>query len=81
MPTSLTLKGIPDSLYERLKVVAGANHRSLNSEVIACIEARLQPRRTSAQKHRSALHAAQARLQPGRFDHADISRFKREGRA
>ena len=49
MPTSLTLKGIPDALYERLKVVAGAHHRSLNSEVIACIEAQLQPRRTSAQ--------------------------------
>ena len=81
MPTTLTLKGIPDALYERLTVVAGAHHRSLNSEVIACIEAQLQPRRTSAQEHLSALHAARARLQPEGFDHADISRLKREGRA
>jgi plasmid stability protein len=81
MPTNLTLKGVPDEVYERLKASATVNHRSLNSEVIACIEAQLQPRRTSAQEHLSALHAARARLQSGGFDHADISRLKREGRA
>ncbi len=81
MPTSLTLKGIPDALYERLKVVAGAHHRSLNSEVIACIEAQLLPRRTSAEEHLSALRAVRARLPQGGLDQGDIGRFKREGRA
>ena len=41
MATTVTLKGIPDDVYERLKASASANHRSLNSEVIACIEAGL----------------------------------------
>jgi plasmid stability protein len=37
MPT-LTIKGISESLYVRLKQRAGAHHRSLNSEVIVCLE-------------------------------------------
>ena len=81
MPTSLTLKGIPDPLYQRLKASAGANHRSLNSEVIACIEAQLLPRRVSAQEHLTALRAAREHLSTGSFEHGDIDRFKRQGRA
>ncbi len=37
MPT-LTLKGLPDALYERLKTQAVANRRSLNREVLVCLE-------------------------------------------
>jgi plasmid stability protein len=39
MPTNLTLKGVPDEVYKRLKTSATVNHRSLNSEIIACLEA------------------------------------------
>ncbi len=35
---TITVKKIPDDLYERLKQAAGANHRSINSEAIVCIE-------------------------------------------
>jgi plasmid stability protein len=35
---TLTIKNIPDDLYKRLKQRAEANRRSLNSEVILCIE-------------------------------------------
>ena len=35
---NLTVKNIPDELYERLKSVAQINRRSLNSEIIVCIE-------------------------------------------
>lgn len=35
---SITVKNIPPKLYERLKQHAEANRRSLNSEIIACIE-------------------------------------------
>jgi plasmid stability protein len=34
----LTIKNIPDELYELLKEQAAANRRSLNSEVIVLIE-------------------------------------------
>lgn len=35
---NLTIKGLPDALYLRLKARAGENRRSLNSEVITCLE-------------------------------------------
>ena len=37
MPT-MTIKNIPDDLYQQLKRYAEINRRSLNSEVISCIE-------------------------------------------
>ncbi len=37
MPT-LTIKGIPETLYDRLKRRAALHRRSLNSEIIVCLE-------------------------------------------
>lgn len=37
MPT-LTLKNIPDDLYAQLKEYARINRRSINSEILVCIE-------------------------------------------
>ena len=37
MPT-ITVKNIPADIYEKLKNSAEASHRSINSEIIACIE-------------------------------------------
>ena len=35
---TFTVKNIPDELYTRLKSVAVINRRSINSEIIMCIE-------------------------------------------
>jgi plasmid stability protein len=35
---TITVKNIPDDLYERLKQSAQTNRRSINSEIIVCIE-------------------------------------------
>lgn len=51
MPTTITLKGIPDDVYQQLKTSAQANRRSLNSEAIACLETTLLPRKTTALEH------------------------------
>jgi plasmid stability protein len=37
LPT-LTIKGLPEPVYRRLKDRAESNHRSLNGEIIACLE-------------------------------------------
>lgn len=37
MPT-LTIKGLPDPVYQRLKAQADAHRRSLNGEIITCLE-------------------------------------------
>ena len=35
---TITIKGIPDDLYQELKLRAERNHRSINSEMIFLIE-------------------------------------------
>ena len=35
---TITVKNIPDDVYEKLKRFAELNHRSINSEIIVCIE-------------------------------------------
>lgn len=80
MPTNLTLKGVPDEVHDRLKQSAAANHRSLNSEIIALLEAQVLPRRLTAKDHLDAIRAARARLERTVFDHRALDRIKRQGR-
>jgi plasmid stability protein len=40
---TITVKNIPDDVYERLKQSARANRRSINSEIIVCIERAVSP--------------------------------------
>ena len=40
---TITVKGIPDDLYERLRKSARGHRRSINSEVIMCIERSVMP--------------------------------------
>ena len=80
MPTNLTLKGVPDEVYKRLKISATVNHRSLNSEIIARLEAQVLPRR-SATEQLATIRAARARLTRDAFDHDVVDAAKREGRA
>lgn len=42
---AITLKNIPDELLARLKQRARAHRRSLNSEVICCLETVVRPTR------------------------------------
>lgn len=35
---SITVKNIPDTLYDRVRKLAAANRRSINSEIIVCLE-------------------------------------------
>lgn len=81
MPFNLTLKSIPDEVYVRLKESASINHRSINSEVIARLEAQLLPVPGQALENLSAIRALRSRLKQARFDHRDIDQMKREGRS
>lgn len=47
---TITVKGIPDELYQRLKAAAEASHRSVNSEIITRIERSLMPHRATVQQ-------------------------------
>ena len=60
MPT-LTLKNIPDDLYARLKEAAQAHHRSLNSEIIYCVERTLTPHKIDVQEQIAAARALRSK--------------------
>ena len=48
---SLTLRNIPDPIYEKLKTLAGQNRRSLNSEALTLLEESVGAPRPSVQAH------------------------------
>lgn len=50
MPTTLTLKNIPDEIYERLKAAAKVHGRTMSDEAIMCLEIFLLQRRLVHQK-------------------------------
>jgi len=55
MPT-VTVKNIPDNLYDYLKQTASLNHRSVNSEIIVCLERTLRSQKISTElSYRAAL--------------------------
>ena len=49
MPVSLSIKAVPDALVERLRHRAAGNHRSLQRELMAIVEAAVQPQPTLVQ--------------------------------
>jgi len=80
MPAAITLKNIPDDIYERLKLSATANRRSVNMEVIACLEQVLLPTRMAVDEHLAKARQLRAELKPGKFKAGDIDRAIAEGR-
>lgn len=80
MPTTLTLKNIPDEVYERLKASAESHRRSLNSEAIVCLESVLIPGRVAVSERLAKARALRAALPKVKFRAKDIDAYKREGR-
>jgi len=81
MATTLTLKNIPDEVYDRLKRSAKQHRRSMNSEAIVCLEAVLLPSKLTPAERLARVHALRGTLPPGRFRARDIDAMKREGRS
>lgn len=81
MPTSLTLKNIPDDLYDRLKAAAESHRRSLNSEALVCLESVLLPQRVSVEDRLARARELRKALPANAFSAEDIARFRDEGRA
>lgn len=80
VPTTLTLKNIPDALYDRLKLAAEMHRRSLNSEAIVCLESVLLPTRMMPSERIARARELRAALSAGTFSARDIDAAKREER-
>jgi antitoxin FitA len=80
MPRTLTLKNIPDLLYDRLRLSAQEHRRSMNSEALVCLEAALTPTAMDPAAHRAIARALRDKLAPRKFSAREIDKSKREGR-
>lgn len=59
---SLTIKGVPDELYRRLKRRAADHRRSINSEVLVCLEQAVASRPADPDVLLARIDALHARL-------------------
>ena len=76
---TLTLKNVPPELHARLKASADANHRSLNREILARLDAQL---RAPAVDVAAELRALEDFVQSlPRVDHARVTQYRNAGRA
>ena len=80
MPTTLTLKNIPDDVYSRLKLSAEAHRRSMNSEAIVCLEAVLLPSKLAPAERLARARELRGALPQGQFRASDIDTLKLQGR-
>ena len=80
MPAAITLKNVPDEIYEKLKAAAAAHHRSVNKEVIACLEQAYSPTKVGVEERLAQIRKFRGSLGPRKFKSRDILRAIDEGR-
>lgn len=78
--TTLTIKNIPDDLYERLKRSAQVHHRSLNSELLYYMESVLKPTRLTAQERIQRIRALRPSIKPDQVTTEEIEDAINQGR-
>jgi plasmid stability protein len=79
MPT-LTIKGMPDDLYLRLKARAAEHRRSLNSEILVALEQAVSSPPPDAQALLARADALRATLRTPRLTDATLRAAKNTGR-
>jgi len=79
MPTTLTLKNIPDDVYERLKEQAQTHRRSLNREAIVCLETVLTPTKVTVGERLDRARRLRRELN-ATFQASEINELRSRGR-
>ena len=79
MPVNLTIKNIPDALYEALRSAADSSRRSINSEVIVRLETALKSR-PSIEEELARIRKLRDSLPQVPITDREINRAKRQGR-
>lgn len=77
---SITVKNIPEGLYNRLKAAAQQNRRSLNGEIISRIEESLAPRRVRTEGLLTRIRELHERYDGPVLSLAQIDEARRTGR-
>ena len=74
-----TLKNIPEEIYEKIKIRAARNRRSINGEIIDILAAVTVPKRQSVEEILAIARELRSRTR-GRITDEFINEAKREGR-
>jgi len=77
---ALTIKNLPDDLYEELKQLAESHRRSINSEVIVCLEKVLRPNRLSIDERIQKAKMLREKIQGDPVSPDDIENAINQGR-
>jgi len=77
---ALTLKNIPDDIYLRLKEAAHLHHRSMNSEILYCLERVLSSRKIDIKERLSAAHKLRLMTRSHRLTDDLLAKVKGDGR-
>jgi antitoxin FitA len=77
---TLTIKNIPDELYEQLKQSATRHRRSVNSEVIVCLEKVLSSRPVDHPAFLASIRALRKNISTVFVTEEDLRAAKNEGR-
>lgn len=77
---AITVKNIPDSLYSQLKQSAKMHHRSINSELIVCLEKALIPQKISSDQLLANARGIRARFADFKVSDEDLNKAKSAGR-
>lgn len=78
---TITVKNIPEELYERIKLQAKANRRSINNEIISIFEQAI-PKRTPMNVKEVLERARRVRELTAHYaiTEDELNRWKKEGR-
>ncbi|MDD2724184.1 MAG: Arc family DNA-binding protein [Methylovulum sp.] len=77
---TLTLKNIPDPLYNQVKESARLHHRSINGEVIYCLERALNPHQLNVAEHLAVARQLRAKTANHVLTDDEIDLAKFDGR-
>lgn len=77
---ALTIKSIPESLYRRLKQKAAQHHRSINREVIVCLEQSLRSRRLDPTDFLAQIDTLRNQTLLPHLTEEDLKKIKTSGR-
>jgi len=78
---ALTIKNIPDDLYSHLKMAAQSHRRSMNSEILYCVERTLLPHKVDVSEHIAMARKLRAKTVAHPLTADEINAAKNEGRA
>jgi antitoxin FitA len=77
---AITLKNIPDNLYNKIKESALRNYRSINSEIIFRLERQLSPAQINATEFLQKIETINKHLKLPKLTDSFLSEAKDEGR-